>query len=104
MASAEEKRIAELEARVAGLEEALVRRSREFRLLQRHLSKRDLVVLSRLAEGLTPLPLRASEPAFWRETTDFEATGVEEVLQDLWGSLYPNATPAELAKPGPGKA
>lgn len=89
MTPPEKIRIAELEARVHALEAALARRSDELRRLQRHLSKRDLIALARLSEGLLPLPLRAYEPALWRETTGLEEASVEDVLLDLWRSLYP---------------
>jgi len=100
MPTDEELRIATLEARVEALEGVLVRRSEELRILQQHLSKRDLIILGRVREGLAPLPLRAYDPDFWRETVDLEAGGVEEVLTELWGSLYPPApttSPAEQA-------
>lgn len=91
MPTVEELRIATLEAQVEALEGALARRSEELRRLQRYLSKRDLMILSRLQEGLPPLPLRAYDPNLWRETIDLEAVGVEEALADLWLSLYPAA-------------
>jgi hypothetical protein len=88
----DERRIAYLEARVASLEAALEERSREMRLLQKHLCKRDLVLLSRLRSGLPPLPRGAYEPGFWRETTQFTPADVEETLTDLWRSLAPAAS------------
>jgi len=87
--STEQREIARLEARVAALEEALEERSRELRMIQRHVCHRDLLLISRLRAGLPPLPLGAYEPAFWRETTDLSAADVEETLQDLWTSLVP---------------
>lgn len=101
MSDPAEIRIAELEARVQALEAALTRRSEQLRQLQSLLSARDLIALARLAEGLLPLPLRAYEPALWRETTELEEASVEDVLNDLWRSLYPDAKPA--AGPGGGE-
>ena len=87
--SEEQRTIARLEARVAALEAALERRSRELRLIQRHVCKRDLILISRLQAGLPPLPFGAYEPEFWRETTALTAAEVEETLTDLWRSLAP---------------
>jgi hypothetical protein len=90
MADSEEQRtIARLEARVEALEAALERRSRELRLIQRHVCKRDLILISRLLAGLPPLPFGAYEPEFWQETTALKAAEVEETLTDLWRSLTP---------------
>lgn len=88
-----QREIARLEARVAALEAALAERSRELRLIQRHVCQRDLVLIARLRSGLPPLPRGAYEPAFWRETTELTPADVEETLKDLWSSLLP-ATPA----------
>lgn len=85
----DERRIARLEARVAALEAALAARSRELRLIQRHVSPRDLVTVSRLLAGLPPLPRGAYEPALWRETAALATADVEETLTDLWTSLTP---------------
>jgi hypothetical protein len=85
----EREAIARLEARVATLEAALERRSRELRLIQKHVCKRDLVLISRLLAGLPPLPLGAYEPDFWHETTALTAAEVDETLADLWKSLTP---------------
>lgn len=85
----EQRTIARLQARVESLEAALKERSREMRLLQRHLCSRDLILLSRLRSGLPPLPRGAYEPAFWRETTVFTPADVEETLDDLWSSVIP---------------
>jgi hypothetical protein len=82
-------RIARLEARVAALEEALVRRSRELRELQRHLPSRELLNLSRLAGGLPPVPHGRYDLEVWRETTALSTASVEETLLDLWQSLTP---------------
>ncbi|HXU29892.1 MAG TPA: hypothetical protein VN851_04875 [Thermoanaerobaculia bacterium] len=82
-------RIARLEARVAALEEALVRRSRELRELQRHLPSRELLNLSRLAGGLPPVPTGRYDLEVWRETTALTSASVEETLRDLWQSLTP---------------
>jgi hypothetical protein len=83
------RRIAELEAQVAGLEAALAQRSRELRVLQGHLCRRDLITLSRLAAGLPALARGAYEPDLWRETTDFTPAEVDLTLTDLWQSLVP---------------
>ncbi len=82
-------RIARLEARVAALEEALVKRSRELRELQRHLPSRELLNLSRLAGGLPPVPRGRYDLEIWRETTALSTANVEETLVDLWQSLTP---------------
>jgi hypothetical protein len=87
--SEEQRTIARLEARVEALEAALERRSRELRLIQRHVCKRDLIQISRLLAGLPPLPFGAYEPEFWHETTALTAAEVEETLTDLWRSLAP---------------
>lgn len=82
-------RIARLEARVAALEGALVRRSAELRELQRHLSSRELLNLSRLAGGLPPVPRGRYDLEVWSETTALTTANVEETLLDLWQSLAP---------------
>lgn len=84
-----ELRIARLEGRVAALEAALERRSRELRLLQRYLCPIDLAQLARLTAGLQPLPRIACEPGFWRETRDLTEADVPETMEALWSSLYP---------------
>lgn len=94
------RRIAELEARVAALEAALKRRSRELRVLQGHLCRRDLITLSRLATGLPALARGAYEPELWRETTDFTPAQVDETLTDLWHSLVPFAGEGQHAAEG----
>ena len=81
--------IARLEARVAALEEALARRSRELRALQRHLCPTDLAILTRVTNGLPPLPSQAFEPELWNETTELRPADVGETIQDLWASLAP---------------
>lgn len=86
-----ELRIARLEGRVAALEDALERRSEEVRLLQQHLSQRDLAQWERLASGLSPLPQLACEPGFWRETRELSEAEVPETLSALWSSIYPSA-------------
>lgn len=90
-----EERIAYLEARLAGLEAALDARSRELRKLQRHLSSEDLLLLSRISNGLPPLPRHAYDLSLWSETTDLEPADVEETLLDLWRSLQPIEDPRE---------
>jgi hypothetical protein len=86
---ADQLTIARLEARVAALEGALARRSRELRALQRHLCPADLAVLVRIANGLTPMPSQAFEPELWEETTDLRPADVKGTLSDLWASLEP---------------
>jgi hypothetical protein len=83
------RRIAELEAQVAGLEAALAQRSRELRVLQDHLCRRDLITLARLSAGLPALARGAYEPDLWRETTELTASEVDLTLADLWQSLVP---------------
>jgi hypothetical protein len=85
------RRIAELEAQVAGLEAALTQRSRELRVLQGHLCRRDLITLSRLSAGLPALARGTYEPDLWHETTDFTSAEVDSTLNDLWQSLVPFA-------------
>jgi len=80
--------VARLEARVAALEAALERRSRELRRLQSALPPRDLVALSRSLAGLSPRPVSPYDPESWRETTELTPADVEETLTDLWGSLH----------------
>ena len=84
-----EKEIARLTARIEALEAALERRSQLLRLLQRYLSARDLVLLSRLADGLAPLPWSEQALESWRETTELTPSEVEEALTNLWASLAP---------------
>lgn len=97
MTSEEQLEFVRLQARVAALEEALARRSRELRLIQKYICRRDLILVSRLLSGLPPLPFGAYEPAFWHETTALTATHVEETLVDLWRSLAP--LPENLDEP-----
>lgn len=85
----EARRITYLEARVAELEALLDRRSRELRLLQKHVCHRDLIVMSRIAAGLPPLPFGPFEPDFWGETTHLAQAEVGDTLEALWSSLYP---------------
>jgi hypothetical protein len=81
-------RIAYLEARVAGLEAALERRSDELRLLQKHVCPRDLVVVSRVSAGL-PLAKGAYDPMLWIETTEVTEADIQETLEDLWLAVTP---------------
>ena len=83
--------VEQLQARVAALEEALERRSRELRLLQQSLCARDLISLSRILAGLPPLSRGAYEPGFWRETAELTEADVEETLEDLWSSVTGNS-------------
>ena len=92
--------IARLEGRVAALEEALERRSRELCQLQRLLPARELAALSRLLAGLPPSPASPYDPLHWRETTFLTDADVEETLTDLWRTVAPPA-PASAADAGP---
>lgn len=83
-------RIARLEGRIAALEDALDRRSRELRLLQAALSPADLVQLARLADGLAPLPRIAHQLEYWSESTVIAPADLESTLEDLWLSLTPS--------------
>jgi len=91
--------IARLEARVAALEAALLRRSRELQRLQRALPPRDLVIVSRLLADLPLNPAMPYDPAHWRETSELTAAEVEDVLTDLWRSLA--AAPGAAGSPQP---
>jgi hypothetical protein len=82
--------IARLRARVAALEAALERRSRELRLIQKHVCPRDLVVVSRVCAGL-PLAKGAYDPMLWRETTDITEADIQETLEDLWMAVSPSS-------------
>lgn len=87
MDSAEATLIARLQARVAALEALLERRSRELRQIQKHVCHRDLLVISRVCAGLSPLPVGAFDPDFWQETTVLTQAEVEPTLESLWSSL-----------------
>ncbi len=82
-----EDHVAYLEARVEALEEALAQRSRELRLLQKHLPQEGLLLLSRIQNGLPPLSRQAYELELWHETTELVPADVEDTLRDLWQSL-----------------
>ena len=82
--------ILHLRARVAALEAALERRSRELRLIQRHVCPRDLVVISRVCAGL-PLAKGAYDPMLWLETTEVTEADIQETLEDLWLAVTPAA-------------
>lgn len=86
--------IAYLEARVAALEAALDRRSRQVCQLQAQLEPQDLLRLSRLIHGLPILPRHAYDLTLWSETTELTAAEVDTTLRDLWSSLA-LATPYE---------
>ena len=75
-----EGEIARLEARVASLEAALLRRSRELRLLQASLCPRDLRTLERLAGD------ESSEPAFLEGSGEGHPDSVFETLGRVWKS------------------
>ena len=80
-------RATRLQARVTTLEALLERRSRELRQIQKHVCHRDLLIISRICAGLSPLPLGAFDPAFWQETTALTPAEVEPTLEALWSSL-----------------
>ncbi len=82
-------RIARLEARVATLEEVLLRRSNELLELQQLLPSRELLNFSRRAGGLPPIPLGSYDLEIWRETTALTSANVPETIRDLWRSLAP---------------
>lgn len=84
MVSQEDLRIAELEARVDALEEAVRKRSRELRLIQRHACSTDLVLIHRVTTGLPPLPQFAYELSRWNESTTLATSEVEKAITDLW--------------------
>lgn len=85
----EAKQIARLQSRVSALEALLERRSRELRLIQKHACHRDLLVISRVVSGLSPLPFGPFDPDFWQETTTLTPAEVSETLEILWSSLTP---------------
>ena len=80
-------RAARLQARVTALEALLERRSRELRQIQKHVCHRDLLIISRICAGLSPLPFGAFDPAFWQETSALTPAVVEPTLEDLGSSL-----------------
>jgi hypothetical protein len=80
--------IARLRARVAALEAALERRSRELRLIQGNVCSRDLVLVSRVCAGL-PLAKGAYDPILWLETTEVTEADIQETLEDLWLAVSP---------------
>lgn len=83
-----ESDIAHFRARVAALEAALERRSRELRLMQKHVCPRDLVVVSRVCAGL-PLAKGAYDPILWLESTEVTEADIQETLEDLWVAVTP---------------
>jgi hypothetical protein len=89
------RQIATLEGRVAALESALERRSRELRMIQGAVCRADLVQVARIVDGLPPLPRIAHQLEYWTETTEISPANLENVLEDLWTSL----TPAPSAPP-----
>jgi hypothetical protein len=88
--------IARLEARVTALEEALERRSRELRALQRHLCPADLAILVRIVNGLPALPSHAFEPELWDEGSATRPADVEDTLGALWASLAPDSSGSDV--------
>ena len=87
--------IARLRARVAGLEAALERRSRELRALQRLACPPDLMILGRISAGLSPLAAGPYDIEQWPETFELRSADVEETLVDLWDSVVPLARPGD---------
>lgn len=98
MASPEQLRIAELESRVAALEQALAKRSQELRLIQKHACSTDLVLIHRVSCGLPPLPQYAYELSRWNESPHLNPAEVEKALTDLWSyvSLAEKAADADV--------
>lgn len=90
-----------LEARVAGLEAALARRSEVLRKIQDHLPARELIAVARLVNGLPPLPRYAHDAESWRETTELVQADVEDSLKDLWRSLAPAESPPDEMEDAP---
>ena len=88
MATENELRIAELEARVVALESALEKRSRELRLIQKHACSTDLVLIHRINCGLPPLPQYAYELSRWNESPHLTPAEVEKALTDLWDYVH----------------
>jgi hypothetical protein len=80
--------IARLRARIAALEAALERRSRDLRLIQKHVCPIDLVMVSRVSAGL-PLAKGAYDPILWQETTDVTEADIQVTLEDLWVAVTP---------------
>jgi hypothetical protein len=83
----ERGRITELEERVARLERSLAERSALVRALAGELCDRDLVTLSRLSQGLPPLPRSGVGLSGWRETPDLSPADVAGIMGELWRSL-----------------
>ena len=96
-----EEYIAFLEAKVETLEEALRRRSRVLRKIQRQVCQDDLLQVSRIEAGLPPLPRQAYDVALWPETTELTSADVEQTMRDLWRSLEPREDPAFEEDGGP---
>ncbi len=90
-----DEHIAFLEARVESLEQALERRSRIHRMIQRQVCSDDLLVISRIESGLPPLPDQAYDIDLWPETTDLTSADVEQTMTDLWRSLQPFEEPSD---------
>jgi hypothetical protein len=84
--TADEERTAELTARIAALEQALERRSRELRALVLTLEAHDLENLTRIKTGLAPLPRWPFHPRTWRESTALRPARVLPVLRTLWAA------------------
>ena len=82
--------IVRLRARVAGLEAALERRSRELRLIQRLVCERDLVLIARVTSGLSPLVAGDFDIEQWPESHALTGADVEKTLLALWDSVVPS--------------
>lgn len=96
MTRSDSTRILELEARVEALEEALTRRSRELRLIQKYACSTDLVLIHRVSCGLPPLPQYAYELSRWDESPHLRQAEVEKALKDLWNYTNLAAESEEL--------
>lgn len=73
-----EQYVAFLEARVAALEEALERRSRNLRAIQREVCAADLQVIARVEAAPT------ADLAQLPESTETTPAEVEETMRELW--------------------
>ena len=78
-------RIAELEARVAALERALRRRSRQLREIQRCVCSADLLAIDAIAAGRAPAAQFEGLDG-WEEDNHLTAADVGETLDALWAA------------------
>ena len=95
--SSQEEYVAFLEARIEALEEALRRRSRVLRIIQREVCTDDLLQISRIQAGLPPLPRQAYDVALWPETVNLTAADVVHLQTEL----VPHAMRVERPSQGP---